>query len=356
MASVPIEDRIDVTVSLGTQPISTAEFNSAVLAAELTDAAFPQDYKIYTSLTEVVADGFATTTAVYKAAALAFGGKFRAKSLYVAKWGSTGVATTKTPVQALTDLFVVDDKPYYILSTSHSDANVSAVAAFAESLDKMYVHATQVAGVLVTATTTDIGSVLQDAAYDHVLTLYSAAADSSYAEAGVVGAMAALEAGSSTLEDKTMVGVAVDSLNATQRASCESKNVAYYMPIAGVNSVFNSKVASGQFFDTIVFSDWVKARLAEELYGLLKRESDLGRKVSYDEAGFAKIRQACNRVIEIGKARGSISLDGNATVRLPTRDEVSEADRMNRILPNLVVEIPYSNAVHKVVVRAYVTV
>ena len=58
MASVPIEDRIDVTVSLGTQPISTAEFNSAVLAAELTDAAFPQNYKIYTSLTEVVADGF----------------------------------------------------------------------------------------------------------------------------------------------------------------------------------------------------------------------------------------------------------------------------------------------------------
>jgi hypothetical protein len=29
---------------------------------------------------------------------------------------------------------------------------------------------------------------------------------------------------------------------------------------------------------------------------------------------------------------------------------------MNRVLPNLVVEVPYSSAVHKVIVRAYVTV
>ncbi len=356
MADVPIESRIDVVVSLGTQPLTTASFDSAVFAAELTDAAFAQDYKIYTSLKELVTDGFLTASAAYKYAALVFGGNFRANKLYVVKFGSTGVAVTKTPVQALTDLFNVDDTAYYVGCSSHSDVNVAALAAFSESLDKMYVHSTQQAGVLVPATTTDIGSVLQDAAYNHVLTIYNATADSSYAEGGVVGAMAAISAGTSTLEDKTMVGVTVDSLNATQRSSCEAKNVAYYMPIAGVNSVFNSKVASGQFFDTIVFADWLKARVSEELYGLLKRESDLGRKVSYDEAGFSKIRQACRRVIEVGRANGAISLDSEAIVRTPGRSEILEADRMNRVLPNLVVEVPYSSAVHKVIVRAYVTV
>jgi hypothetical protein len=356
MAEVPIESRVDVIVALGTQPLSTVSFDSAAFAAELTDAAFALDYKVYTSLTEMVTDGFLTTSPAYLYAALCFGGKFRVKKVYVVKYGSVGVAVTKTPVQALTDLFNVDDTAYYVGCSSHSDANVSAIAAFAESLDKMYVHSTQQAGVLVTATTTDIASVLQDAAYDHVLTIYNAAADTAYAEGGVVGAMASITAGTSTLEDKTMTGVVVDSLNETQRTSLISKNVAYYMPIAGVNSVFNSKVASGQFFDTIVFADWLKANLAQEIYGLMKRESDLGRKVSYDEAGFSKIRQACRRVIEIGRASGSISLDIESIVRTPTRDEVSEADRMNRVLPNLVVEVPYSNAVHKVTVRAYVTV
>lgn len=356
MATVPIESVIDVVVALGTQPLSTASFDSAAFAAELTDAAFPQDYKIYTDVKEMVSDGFLTSSAAYKFASLAFGGKFRAKKVTIVKFGSTGVATTKTPVQALTDLFNIDDSAYYVGCSSHSDANVAALAAFAESLKKMYVNSTQVAGVLVPATTTDIGSVLQDAAYDHVLTIYNASADSSFAEGGVIGAMAALQAGTSTLEDKTLVGVTVDSLNATQRSSCEAKNVAYYMPIAGVNSVFNSKVASGQFFDTIVFADWLQANLQQELYGLLKRESDLGRKVSYDEAGMSKVRQACRRIIEIGRANGSISLDSESIVRTPTRNEVSEADRLNRVLPNLVVEVPFSNAVHKITVRAYVTV
>ena len=220
----------------------------------------------------------------------------------------------------------------------------------------MYVNSTQQAGVLVPASTTDIGSILQDAAYDHVITIYNASADTSMAEGGIVGAMAAIQAGVSTLEDKTLNGVTVDSLNATQRSSLEAKNVAYYMPIAGVNSVFNSKVASGQFLDTIVFADWFKAELQAAIYNVMKRESTLGRKVSSDEAGKAKIRQAIWGVIRQGLANGSITPDVEPIVRIPTREEENEAARMNRILQGVVVEVVYTNAYHKVVVAAYVTV
>lgn len=355
MAEVPIQERVDVVVSLGTQPISTASFDTAAFVADLTDAAFSDAYRIYTSTTELVADGFLTTSATYKFAALVFGGNFPAKSLYVVKYGAANTPAL-TPVQALTALMQIDDTPYYIGCSSHTDGNVTAMAAYCESIDKMYINSTQQAGVLVPATTTDIGSVLQDASYNHVLTIYNASADTALAEGGVIGAMAAIDAGVSTLEDKTMVGVTVDSLNPTQRSSLEAKNVAYYMPIAGVNSVFNSKVASGQFFDTIVFSDWLKARLQEAIYGTLKRESDLGRKVSYDEAGIAKIRQACWSPINTGLANGSISRDIEPVVRMPTREEISDANRTARILPSVVVEVLYSNAVHNVLVRAYVTV
>lgn len=356
MAEVSIDNRVDVTVSLGTQPISTASFDSAAFLAELTDAAFPQQYKVYTALSEMVTDGFLTTSAAYKFAALVLGGNFPARQVNVVKWGSTGVALSQTPVQALTAFLDVTQDAYWIGCSSHSDANVTALAAYCESVDRMFVHSTQQAGVLVPATTTDIGSVLQDAAYDSVITLYNASADTSYAEGGIVGAMAAIQAGVSTLEDKTMKGVTVDNLNATQRSSLEAKNVAYYCTIAGVNSVFNSKVASGQFLDTINFKHWLKARLGEEIYGLLKRESDLGRKVSYDNAGFAKVRQACWSVVEIGMANGSISQDVAPTVRTPSREEVSAANRANRVLPDVVVEVLYSNGVHKVLVRAYVSV
>lgn len=356
MAEVPVSNRVDVIVSLGTQPISTVSFNSAAFLADLPfGSEFGEQIEVYESLQDVVQQGHSESTPFYQFAAKAFGGKFPTQRIFLSKYTGGG-ETPETPFDALTRLMAENDEAYYIGTDSRTQSDILAVASYCDSAKKMYVHSTQVAGVSVNATTTDIASVLQDAAYDHVLTLWSDTADANYDEGGVVGAFAGLQAGVSTLEDKTMTGVLASSLTATQRTALENKNVAYYMPIVGVNSVFNSKVASGQYFDTIVFSDWFNARLKEEIYGLIKRESDLGRKVAMDESGFAKIREACWRVINVGLANGSISQDVQPIVRTPERDEILDAQRAARELPNVVVEVLYSNAVHKVSVRAYVTI
>lgn len=353
MSQVPIENVIDVTVSLGTQPIATATFDSAVVLADLTDVAFPSAYKVYDTLAAVAVD-FADTTPAYKMAALSFDGNFKAKQVIVVKYRTAG--TPLTPVAALTALLAVNSKPYYILCDTRVEATRLALAAFCEAEDKLHVNSTQEAGVLVPATTTDLGSKLQDLGYNNTFTIYSATANTAYSEGGVVGAFAAIPAGTSSLEFKTMAGVAVDTLDATQRSSCEGKNVAYYATVADTNCVLNSKVASGQFLDTVVFSHWLSARIKESLFGLLKRKSDLGLKVSYDDAGFAQIRQAIQNVINVGLANGSISPDVTPVVRTPEREDILEADRANRILPDVIVEVLYTSAVHKVLVRAYVTI
>ena len=352
--SVDIDERVDVVVSLGTQPLDITEFTSAAFLADLTDVAFPNAYKVYSNLTEVAVD-FLSTTKTYKYAAKAFGGKFKIDKLYVIKYRTT--ATVLTAVNALNAFLLIDTTPFWIATDSRVEATLTGLAAACQANYKMFHTSTQVAGVLVQATTTDIASVLQDASYDYCITMYNAVADTELSEGGIAGAMAGITAGVSTLEDKTLVGVPVDALNSTQRASCESKNVAYYAPIAGVNSVFNSKVASGQFLDTVLFQAWLRARTGEAVYGLMKRESDSGRKISMDNAGFAKIRSSIfNNVVQVGLNNGSISPDITPVVRTPTREEISDADRANRVLPDVVVEVLYSGAVHKVLVRAYVSV
>ena len=352
--SVNIDQRVDVVVSLGTQPISTASFDSVMFLAETATlpVGFTEAYRVYTSLSQLTTDGFDTTDSAYKFAALAFGGNFRAKSVYVVKYETS----VTTPTQAFNTQLQVDAKPYYVAVDDHTAAIVTPLVAAAEAAYRMVVLSSQEAGILVPATDTDIGSVLQDAAYDHVITMYNASADTSFAEGGIVGAMAAIPAGVSTLEDKTLVGVTKDTLTATQISALEAKNVAYYTEIAGVNSVFNSKVASGQFFDTIVFSDWLRARIGESVYGLMKRRSDAGLKVSYDEAGKSLVRSAIFEVIQQGLNNGAISNDIRPIVRIPTNEEISQADRAARVLPDVVVEVLYSNAVHKVLVRAYVSI
>lgn len=351
--STPIENVVDVIVSLGTQPIATATFDSAAFLADLTDVAFPSQYKIYENLTAVAAD-FADTTPTYKYAALVFGGAFRVKSLYVIKYRTAG--TLLTPVAALSAVLATDSKPYYVSCDTRVEATRLALAAFCEAEEKFHVNATQEAGVLVPATTTDLGSKLKDFGYNNTFTLYSSAANTSLAEGGVVGAFAAIPAGTSSLEFKSLAGVSADNLDATQRSACEAKNVAYYSTINSVNVLLNSKMASGQFADTIVFTHWLSARVKENVFTLLKRESDLGRKVSYDDAGFAKVRQAIQNVIDVGLANGSISPDVTPIVRTPEREDILEADRTNRVLPDVIVEVLYTSGVHKVLVRAYVTI
>lgn len=352
--AISIDQRVDVTVSLGSQPISTAEFDSVIFLADLLDANFPQDFKIYNNITDVAAD-FNTTDPSYIFASLVFGGNFPPKSLYVVKYGATN-ATPLTPAQALTNMLAVDDTAYYVACESHTQSDIQAVVSVCEANNRMYVVSSQEADILNQGLSTDIGSILKTGGYKHVITLYDPAADAGFSEGGIVGAMAAIQPGVSTLEDKTMPGVDAYNASATDITSMEAKNVAYYAPIAGVNSVFNSKTASGNFFDAIVFSDWLQARIGEAVYGLLKRESDLGRKVTYDEAGMTKIRQAIFQPINQALSVGALSSDFTPIVRTPTRDEVTDADRANRFVPNVVVEVVYSNGVHNVKINAYVTV
>jgi hypothetical protein len=88
----------------------------------------------------------------------------------------------------------------------------------------------------------------------------------------------------------------------------------------------------------------------------MKNESDKGRKISYDTKGKLKVRQAIEGVINTAINNGAISTDIQPVIRIPTNAEISDADRTGRVLPNVVVEVLYSNAIHKVMVRAYVSV
>ena len=352
--AISIDNRVDVDVSLGTAPISTASFESALFLADLTDLAFPDPFKVYSSQTEVLED-FLESTDVAKFTALAFSGNFRPSKVYVVKYGAAN-SVSLTPVQALTAQMAVDSDWYYVAADTNADASVTPLVAYCESQYKMFVNSTQSADAINPSATTDILSVLQDASYNHVITLYHPAADAALPQGGIISAMAAIEPGVSTLEDKTLIGVPAVNISTTARTALEAKNGGYYSTIAGVNSYFNSKVASGQFFDTIVFSDWLRARLGEAIYGTMKRESDLGRKIAYTESGKLKIRQAIEGVIQVGVTNGAISTDIEPVIRIPTNAEISEADRTGRVLPNVVVEVLYSNAIHKVMVRAYVSV
>lgn len=63
--------------------------------------------------------------------------------------------------------------------------------------------------------------------------------------------------GSSTWQFKTLTGVPVDSLTATQKTTLKSKNINYYVSLAGISvTQGGAKTAKGEYIDVIHFLDW----------------------------------------------------------------------------------------------------
>lgn len=261
----------------------------------------------------------------------------------------------ETATVATAAIRAVNPRNFFLSADDHTEATLVALAGYASSNGMKHVYSTANADVYNSAILNDIASQLQDSAYPS-LGMYAEDADLDFPEGGLIGAVASNQAGTYTLEYSTMSSVAVGDYTPTQRQAMDEKNIAYYDTLASLPSVLNSKQADGQFLDTGIFTLWLKARIGEEVFATIKRETDLNRKVAYNAAGKQKIDQAIWSVLNRGLANGAISPDIKPIVRIPTNSEISIADRANRHLPDVVVELLYSNAIHTVKIRAYVSI
>lgn len=128
--------------------------------------------------------------------------------------------------------------------TSAVDADRQAVAAYIEasSLPHMYGFTTAAAAALSTATSTDIGPVLQALGYQRTFIVYSS--KSLYAACAAWGDLLTINlAGSNTmitLMFKPMVGIGPELLNANQAAALDSKGYNYYATYQNGVSIINN--------------------------------------------------------------------------------------------------------------------
>lgn len=85
---------VDVTVTLGTQPIDTKGFETPLFLA--IHNVFPERVRAYTELSQLVDDGFAVGTPAYNYASKAFSGTFRPQYLMIGRQGFTNTVVDFT--------------------------------------------------------------------------------------------------------------------------------------------------------------------------------------------------------------------------------------------------------------------
>lgn len=272
---------------------------------------------------------------------------------YVANAGETYTAAYTAISETLsTDAF-------FLAGDTRDEDDVQELFDIAASEKLFAVTASSDVNTYNSGDASNIAYYLNLNAYERGLGFFSAEAATSYApEGALIGSWAATNPGTVTLHGSDLVGIAADTLTDSQSSVLASRKFNYYTTVRGVGNFFwNGFVPNGEFADLVRFKLWLEARVQESVATLFKnRTASTGGKIPYNADGEAAVEGAISEVLELAYTRGATSLDDKGRKYVITfPDTQLSTDKANRLLNDVEFSVVYSNAVHKVIIRGYVT-
>jgi len=336
-----ISQIVDVTISLETQGVTRQGFGVPLIvgnAGVLSTSTVAQ----YTSLTGMVADGFATNDPEYLMAQAMFSQTPRPEKVIVAPLtgGDYG--------DSIQNAFNVSKEWYAVLIDSRAQASIEDAAAKAEALKRLFICSTGDAAVLAQSASNVLNN-LNASAYDRTVYLYSAN-QAAYPDAAWAGRMLPTEPGQATWKFKTLAGVAPDALSdSASNYIRNTKKGNTYETIGGVSITREGTVVSGEFVDVIRDIDWLKARIEEDIYEKLVNAD----KIPYTDAGVAIIENSLRSRLQDAVDEGVLA---SFTVTVPKVASISSGDKVARTLPDVEFTGVLAGAIHKVIIQGRVTV
>lgn len=144
--------------------------------------------------------------------------------------------------------------------------------------------------------------------------------------------------GSETWSYKSLAMVEAQDLSTLDISSLESRNISYYVRVAGKDMCIGGKTCAGEWIDTIRFRDWLKTRIQENSINLLLSLP----KVPYVDPGIGLFQNALSSALEDGiKAHGIAeaengengSIISSYTITVPKAAELDAQTRKSRRLP-----------------------
>lgn len=343
-----LNDIVDIQIQIASPATSLSGFESILIVGSEPASKTLEDYKplgVYTSLEGVKAAGWVEGDAVYDAAAVAFSQQPHPSKIFVA----ANVKNLETPealsdtlerASANTEWFVIC--PAGIEKTKHED-----IAKWAEAHEKMACF-----------TIVEQASSLKTSTYQNSFEIYSPNKTEANKYMNVAFAVSCLsfEPGSETWAFKSLHGVSVAELTATQMSTLQEKNISYFTEYGGKAITQGGKTVNGEWIDTVRFMWWQKSDMQERIYNLFVTQP----KIPYTDNGIAQVQNQIICSLKRGQAMGGIAPteydeEGNAipgyTVTVPRARDLTQAERASRQLKGCKFTARLSGAIHNVEVR-----
>jgi hypothetical protein len=372
MAVIPYSRVVNVTVTRADnfparRGFGTPLFLQSDTAAGEVDASHRT--KVYSSMDEIAADWTASDEA-YKAAEAAFSQKPSPLQIKIGYYDASTAMTAQDLKDEL-DLIQAADPNWYFLCVESAlrddTALVPAIAQWAESKVHIAIVESNDVTMKNPANNTNVAALLKATEYERTSIFY-------HETVSEYPAMA-LAAKLSTFvldNDESAYTPAFKKLSGITRSNISSADLqavtgfvpalgqdktqghlaTVYVDIGSQNHVqFGSVMKLNTFIDEIHFGDWLKARIEEEIFGILLNNP----RVPFDKRGMTMLAQGAEVILNRAERSGAIAHDiddetGEFSppyrITIPNALSVPASQRKARIAPPIRVAFRYAGAVH----------
>lgn len=347
-----LNDIVEVNITRQTTSVAVAAFNVPLILSQFatnkTTTAFTRA-RVYGSVAEMASDGWTSSDAVYKIANAIFSQNPSVNKIVVGRKDSND-ATIDAALNAIAN---ENNDWYGIVVDQALVSSFADVASWVETAKKFAIFWITDVNAYDPSKSTDLASVLKLANRNRSAVVWHAtpAGGADYPDAAWMGEGFPYEPGTSTWAYKTLNGVTPDTLLASQETALKNKNCNYYMTVGGVSITQEGKVASGEYIDIIIGTDWIEARLREAVYSALVNN----RKIPYDDTGIAMIEGLVKGVLNEAASKGILQADSIA-VTVPKYADIPQSDKLARKLPDVKFSALYQGAIHSVTINGTISV
>lgn len=345
-----IDQIVQVNITQQTQAVPQAGFGIPLIVGSSNRFTGGDLIRYYASSAAMLEDGFLTSDPEYIYAVKAFSQALSPVQIGVGYSTFANIAADLLAIQNQSDLW------YGVSLCTQNDAVILAAASFIETEKKIYISDSAEAGILTSATS-DVLSQLKALGYKRTALMYSTEANQGPSAAWLGGQLPQTP-GSSTWKFKQMIGIAPDDLTQTQLNNVigipgiPQKNGNVYVTVGGVPITEEGWMVGGQFIDITVGLDWLESRMQENVFSLLVQSP----KVPYTDQGISVIVNAVRQTLQEGVQNGLIDGNSDITVTAPSVQDIPQADRANRVLPDVKFSCRLAGAIHFVVIDGTVSV
>lgn len=367
MATLPLNDIVNITVSASATLTALKGFNIGLIVGNSTAITAATRTKEYTDLEGMIEDGFTSDSSEYKAAVLYFSQSPRPSKVIIGRWDTSDAETV---TEALMACRAKNTDWYGFTVCGATKADIQLIAAYAEmaSIKSAYFYSTSDEDAK-TGADGNILTVLKELGYTRSIGLYSNTVDAAAAVMGyAMGANTRMANSAYTLAYKSLVGVTSDSLASGEVTTIKSNNGNVYINRGNTYNLFeNGVVADGKYFDEIINTDMLINDIQTGIIDLLTSVS----KVPQTEDGVSQIVSAITDACDDAVDRGFLApgiwtaasfksvntgdmLSKGYLILSDTIESQSVADRANRLSPNIYVLCKLAGAIHSVKIQIMV--